>query len=385
MPGTSRTVMINFSGQVSGLVGATKQAQSSILNMGTSITNVGKMFTSLLQGNVKPLVNGVFSAFGKLASIFLLMPSTLLGLVNPMNIAHMAMTGFSDAISASSPAQFVADTRNMAPAMQQAVMSVRLLEPEIKNLYGMVEQGFWAGFSGDVTQLAQVYFPLLNTGLGGIGTTLGSLREKFVDFLLQPKVVATIQTWLGAFNSLGAPILNLVEALLPAMISLFTVFGNILTNFVVPAITKLVGWFTTAIGYLSPLISGVSSIFSGGIGSLFGGGSGSSSTGGSSTSSGTGFLGTILGGIGDIFGSLFGLAGGGSVLGGQSYKVGENGMEILHMGSAGHITPNSALGGDTHVHVRIGDTELRDIISHQVTRSNSSTALAARMGRGTSV
>lgn len=387
---TQRNIMINFKGSVSGLLSSTKSAAVGIGKLGQGVASIGKMFTSLLTGNVKPLVNGIFTAFGKLASLFLLMPGFLLALVNPMNVAHMAMANFSAAISAASPADFVAATRNMAPAMKDAVMSIRLLEPQLKNLYGIIQQGFWAGFSGDVTQLARVYFPILGTGLGGIATSLGNLREKLVQFLLQPQVIAAIQNWMNAFAGMGAKILPIIETMLPAMLTMFTAFANILIS-LLPLLSILVGWLGKIMNFIAPILSGIGSIVSGS-GALGGVAGGGTTTGGGTTSSGGGiggFFSGIISGIGGFFSSLFGggKAGGGSVLGGKSYLVGERGPEILHMGGNGFVQPNSAMsgGGHTYVNVKIGETELRQIVSSELGAMSQGIAVAARMGRGSIV
>ena len=51
--------------------------------------------------------------------------------------------------------------------------------------------------------------------------------------------------------------------------------------------------------------------------------------------------------------SMFGLAGGGDVVGGGAYIVGEEGPEVFTPGTSGSIVPNNALGGDhsTHYHI----------------------------------
>jgi hypothetical protein len=386
---TQRTVFINFKGSVSNLIASTKQATAVLGKMGDAVVSVGKMFGAALTGNIKPLVNGVFNALGKIAKIFLIIPGFLLALVNPINIAQMAMANFSTAISAASPAEFVAATRNMAPAMKDAVMSIRLLEPQLKNLYGIIQQGFWAGFSGDVTQLAQVYFPILGTGLGGIATSLGDLREKLVQFLLQPQVIAAIQNWMTAFSGMGAKILPIIESMLPTMISLFTSFANILIS-LLPLLQVLMGWLGDIMNFIAPILSGLSGITSsagaiGGVAGAAGGGATSTSSGGGIG----GFFSGIIHGIGSFFSSIFGggKAMGGSVMGGKSYLVGEHGPEILRMGGSGFITPNSAMGS-THFHqvtVKIGETELRDMVTNQISMMTQGVAVAARMGRGSIV
>lgn len=387
---TQRNIMINFKGSVSNLLSSTKSAAVGIGKLGQGVASIGKMFTSLLTGNVKPLVNGIFTAFGKLASLFLLMPGFLLALVNPMNVAHMAMANFSAAISAASPADFVAATRNMAPAMKDAVMSIRLLEPQLKNLYGIIQQGFWAGFSGDVTQLAQVYFPILGTGLGGIATSLGDLREKLVQFLLQPQVIAAIQNWMSAFAGMGDKILPIIENMMPTMLTMFTAFANILIE-LLPLVSVLAGWLANIMNFIAPILAGLGSITSG-AGAIGGvAGSGGSSSGGTSSGGGIGgFFSGIISGIGGFFSSLFGggKASGGSVLGGKSYLVGERGPEILHMGGNGFVQPNSAMSGGsghTYVNVKIGETELRQIVSSELGAMSQGIAVAARMGRGSIV
>jgi hypothetical protein len=386
--GSQRSVMINFRGSVTGLLSSTKSATAGIGKLGTAVVGIGKMFTSLLRGNVKPLVNGIFRAFGKLASLFLVMPGFLLALVSPMNVAHMAMANFSTAISAASPAEFVAATRNMAPAMKDAVMSVRLLTPQLKNLYGIIQQGFWLGFSGDVDQLARVYFPILGQGLGGIATMLGNLREKLVQFLLQPQVVASIQAWMQSFAGLGSTLLPIIETMLPSMISMFTAFANILIS-LLPIVSVLASWFAKILNFVAPILTGIGSIVSG-IGGAGGGTTGS--TGGTTSGGGGigGFFGGIISGIGNFFSGLFGggRAAGGPVMGGKSYVVGEHGREILHMGSNGFITPHGADaggGGHTFVTVKIGETELRSIVSSEIGAMTQGIAVAARMGRGTIV
>lgn len=379
---TQRSVMINFKGSVAGLLGSTKSATASIGKLGSGVLNIGKMFTQVLRGNIKPLVNGVFSAVGQLAKLFTVMPGFLLALVNPINVAHMAMANFSQAISAASPAEFVAATRNMAPAMKDAVMSVRLMEPQLKNLYGIIQQGFWSGFSADIDQLARVYFPILGSGLGGIATTLGNMRHELMQFLLNPQVVNAIQGWMTAFNGLGAPLLKMTEDLLPTMITMFSDFAKILIA-MLPLVEDFADFLAKAVSFVTPLLTGVSNVLSG-AGGLLGGGSGG---GGSTTSGGGigGFFSGLIHGVTSFFSGLFGggRAAGGPVMAGRSYLVGERGPEILNMGGDGFVQPNgSGNSGHTFVTVKIGETELRGMISHEISMNNQSIALASRMGRG---
>jgi hypothetical protein len=371
-----RTVMINFTGSVSGLMGATRAATADIGKLAFSVLNIGKMFTSVIfQGNFKPLISGIMDVVGKLLKVLFIIPGFLLAIVNPANVVSMAMTNFNEAISASSPAAFVAATRNMAPAMKEAVMAVRLLNPLLKNLRGTIQQGFWLGFATDINDLARVYFPILNEGLGKIASVIGNLRHHLVEFFLRPEISSAIKAWMNAFAGLGTPILALVDKALPLMIQLFTLFADILTNWVVPKLTLLAGWLSQIVSFISPIL--------GGLGAITGGGAAGGATGGGGGGIG-GFFGGIISTVGHFFSGLFGRAEGGSVLGGQSYVVGERGPEILSVGGAGTVTPNSGPGA-TYVTVKIGETELRDIVASEVRQADTDVALGARMGRGSLV
>jgi hypothetical protein len=376
MADAQRTVWVNFRGSVSNLMASTKAANDMISRVGTGVLNIGKNLVSALGGNFQPLLKSTVGAISKFAKVLFLLPSFLIGLVNPMNVANMAMTRFSDAISASSPEDFLAATRNMAPAMRDSVMAVRLLEPQLKNLYGIIQQGFWAGFTDDINNLARVYFPVLDQGLGSLGATLGSLRHDFMNFLMQPQVVATIQSWITSFGDWAKSMLPLVENMLPTMINLFKAFGQILMD-MLPILSLLAGWLARILNFIAPVLTGLAGVVSGASGAI-GGASGGTTSG--STSGG--FFSNLWHSVTGFFSGLFGRAGGGAVLGGQSYMVGERGPEILTLGGAsgGNISPNRA--GHTFVTVKIGDQELRDIISHQIQAFTEDVAMSSRMGRG---
>jgi uncharacterized membrane protein YgcG len=379
----SRSIIINFKGSIGGLMGSTRKAVSEIGRVGNAGVKIGRdLSQALLHGNIKPIIGDVVGGLASMARLVFIMPGLLFALVNPMNVVSMATLNFSHAISAASPQEFVAATRNMAPAMKDAVMATRLLSPEIKNLYGIIQQGFWLGAADDITQLAHVYFPVLGRGLGGISTILGNLRHDLVEFLMQPQVVATINSWFDAFAKWGTSMEPLIKSFFPTLMVLMSDFVSIITNFVLPLVTRLVGLFGAFMNFITPILTGISAMagLSGGLGGGSGGGGGG---GGSSGGGGIlGFLGGLVSGAGSFLSGLFGRAGGGPVLGGQSYLVGERGPEVLTMGGgSGYVNPNIHTG-NTNVTVKIGEQELRDIVSSEIDRYAGDVAMAARMGRG---
>ena len=82
----------------------------------------------------------------------------------------------------------------------------------------------------------------------------------------------------------------------------------------------------------------------GGLGGMFGGGGGGTMGGG-------GYFDPITG-LGTA-GPNFGLANGGTARAGSTYMVGERGPELFSPGVTGTITPNHALGGSTNIVVNV--------------------------------
>jgi hypothetical protein len=98
----------------------------------------------------------------------------------------------------------------------------------------------------------------------------------------------------------------------------------------------------------------------------------------------------IIGTLNKVPGVTFGdiptlprLAAGGRAGAGRDYLVGESGPEILHMGSrSGHVSPNSALGGDTLVYITIDGQQLQARIDRVVRENNRGVKRRALAGAG---
>lgn len=213
-----RTVTVNFEGTVDGLSSAAARANSVVSSLFVSIGNVGKKLALLgVLGGVAPLLESIGAGLKAMAGIFLILPAMIATLVSIFKVAETAFSGFSAAANATSPEAFVAATRNMAPAMQQAVLAVREMEPNFIQLREIIQQNFWTGFTTDLGRLAQTYFPVLNSGLGSISTSLHGLAQNLLNALLKPQTVTMFTTFLA----------NVAKMLTNMSGS----FGNFLTGF----------------------------------------------------------------------------------------------------------------------------------------------------------
>jgi hypothetical protein len=454
MADARRTVNIAFDGNTNGLRRASADANQLLSRTGKTASGAGVSLSGLLSKFLLfgPLLLLVASAAKAAAGFILLVPAAILSLVAVIGVGAIAIKGFGDAVSAATPEDFVTATRSMSPAMRDAVNSVRRARPEFYALRRLVQEGFWSGFSTDLRPLLAGYLPQLTVRLPQIASGLAGIRSGIVEALLQPRVIAGFDKFLGLVSqmlinmrgSLGSFLSGFIRlaeiggAFLPRFGSFLTVIADkfaawveagaasgSIADFIEEAITTfrqlweivvnlgfavkaiidavtsgnglqalvnfsaalraffespfaqtLLKTLTAVLGLLYNIIAAIVNAFS-----LIGGG-------GSGASGGGGFFAGLIGGIGNFFGGLFGRAGGGSVLPGQSYVVGERGREILTMGSSGWITPNGGTGeggrggGDVLVNVYIGETELRGIVETEVRGMVRDTARSVYSGLG---
>jgi len=73
---------------------------------------------------------------------------------------------------------------------------------------------------------------------------------------------------------------------------------------------------------------------------------------------------------------------GGPTVRGRTYVVGERGPELWTAQGAGSMTPTNQLGGDTHVHVYIGDEEITEMVRVEVSNQQRATTRRWRSGAG---
>lgn len=373
MTSSLRTVTVEFKGAANALRSTTQGISQEVSRMGAGVVNFGRRLGGFFGGGIGRLTRGAVRSLAAVGIGLIALPALMLGLVSPANVAAQAMSNFSNAVNATSPEEFVGATRNMAPSMKEAVMAVRLLHPELKNLRGYIQEGFWSGFAGEINQLAQIYFPILDVELGKVGTAMGHLRSEFFQFLMQPETVAAIQGMLQAFTGLGPPMIALVQSIMPLMIQWFTLWAQIMSNFVTPALVTIAQWLTT-------LFTGITALTGTSLGG--GGGTGSSTGSGGFLSGVVNFFSGIVSTVGGWFGNLLGRQHGGEVTGGRAYLVGERGPEVFRPGGSGWIDPALGGGGNTYVTVKIGETELREIVHSEVERVVTDAALSARAGTG---
>ena len=193
MSQTESRIRLVFEGVERGVVAAAGKASAAIKSLekdnsklekasdkaGSALLGIGKGMAVLGAANgAIQVVGGVAGALTQLAPAALLLPGALLAGGAAMGTFKIATAGMGKALEAGLSGnleKFAKDTKNMAPAMQDAAKAVVGLKPQIDDLKHTVQGNFWGGFSDGIKSAGATYLPILKTGLGDIATSLGKV------------------------------------------------------------------------------------------------------------------------------------------------------------------------------------------------------------------
>jgi hypothetical protein len=211
MANTESRIRILFDGVARGVVAAAAEARAAIKGVADDNDKLEKSFSTLDKGVDKvssgllnigkgiavlgaagasvQVIGGVAGAVAQLAPAALLLPGALLGGAAAMGTLAIATAGVGDALKAGLSGdmeKFAKATKDMAPAMLDAVKAVVAFKPQIDDLKRTVQGNFWGQFSGDITKLGGTYLPILKTGLGNIATQMGVVAKGAIQAAQTP-------------------------------------------------------------------------------------------------------------------------------------------------------------------------------------------------------
>ena len=193
MSQTESKIRLVFEGAERGVAAAAAKASAAVRSLdddnsrlnksadraGAALGVMGKGMLALGAANgAIQVVGGVAGALTQLAPAALLLPGALLAGGAAMGTFKIATAGMGKALEAGlsgNMEKFAKDTKNMAPAMQDAAKAVVGLKPQIDDLKHTVQGNFWGGFSDGIKSAGATYLPILKTGLGDIATSLGKV------------------------------------------------------------------------------------------------------------------------------------------------------------------------------------------------------------------
>lgn len=199
----------------------------------------GKMLGGLLANKITAAVIGGLGALPSAISLITetlggainiggagaaLAPAAIGGLVLSMMALKTAFSGLGEALKAGlsgDMAALAAATKDMAPAMQQAVKAISQLNPLVKELKKGVQQNFWSQFLADIKPLGMTYLPMIYKAMARIAAGFGMAAHEIGQFLLQG---STVQGMNLAFDNIAEAVRNVVAGLAPLAKAFLTIF-----------------------------------------------------------------------------------------------------------------------------------------------------------------
>lgn len=153
-----------------------------------------------------------------------LAPAAIGALALTVGALKTAFSGLGDALKAGlsgDMAKLAEATKNMAPAMRDAVKALVQLNPLIKDLKRTVQQNFWSQFVNDIKPVATTYLPMIAGVMGTIATGFGGAAASVLKFLQGSGTVAGMAQ---AFKDIGESVTNVTSGLGPLVQAFLTLF-----------------------------------------------------------------------------------------------------------------------------------------------------------------
>jgi phage-related protein len=179
-------------------------------------------------GALPSAISAVTSALGAAINIggagAALAPAGIAALLLSVGALKTAFGGLGAAMKAGLSGDmqaFAAATKDMAPAMQQAVKALVQLNPLLKDLKRGVQQNFWGRFVDDIKPLGTIYLPMIGKTLATIGAGFGVAADQIAKFLMNTGVASGMA---DAFDSIGQAVRNVTSGLLPVVQAFLTLF-----------------------------------------------------------------------------------------------------------------------------------------------------------------
>jgi phage-related protein len=170
---------------------------------------------------VTAAVGGAIHIGGSLAA---LAPAGIGALVLTIGTLKTAFSGLGAALKAGLTGDmeaFAKATKDMAPAMQEAVKGLVALNPLIKDLKRNVQQNFWSQFVNDIRPVATTYLPMISAVMGTIAKGFGGAADSVLKFLQGSSTIAGMSQ---AFRDIGDSVTNITGGLGPLVQAFLTLF-----------------------------------------------------------------------------------------------------------------------------------------------------------------
>jgi phage-related protein len=208
---------------VGGIAGRVVRALRGLLVFGA----VGIAAASAAQG-----VGALLAALAPAGGIIAALPAVIATTQVALGTLKLAVLGVGDALSAAfagDAKKFSEALEKLSPAAQKAVLAVKALGPELRNVQQGIQQSFFKQFSGDITNAIKNLLPL-KTQLNQVATEFGKAASEGLKFAASEQATAPLKTIIQgtaqAASGLQSAIAPLVKGFLDVAAAVTQAFGK---------------------------------------------------------------------------------------------------------------------------------------------------------------
>jgi phage-related protein len=202
---------------VSGLLGPALKSLAVAGAIGAGSGILGLLGGGALQVMTVAVV-GLVEAIKDLSGALIALPAVAGGAVAVMGVLAVSFRGVSDALGAAmanDPRKFAEAIKEMGPATRSVVTQLASFTSSFKGAMQAVQESFMTPLVDAIAPLVRTWLPALMNAGQQLGGVMGNLARSMLEWLQQPQVMATFQSFI---NNLSQSL----QALQPA----FTAFSD---------------------------------------------------------------------------------------------------------------------------------------------------------------
>lgn len=196
---------------------SSQSARSSLVQLGTTVSALGRVGGPLVLAFGSAGLAGAVVQLGAVAASasqsLALLPGAAGAVGTAFGTLKVATIGLDDAFkNMSDPEKFADALRSLAPAAQQAMLSIQNMMPSLRGLQQATQDALFQGVGQQLNQLANQYLPTIQAATTGVASAFNQMFSGVTDQLMTPETQASVQSFL---NNVTAAFQQLAPAAAP--------------------------------------------------------------------------------------------------------------------------------------------------------------------------
>jgi hypothetical protein len=226
-------VTLNLGRAVSALPGPFAAARAGSIIFGNSLKVMTVASVASL-GSLGALAGaggllGVASAAAQAAGAVALLPAAYAFAAAGIATLTVGLQGLGEAFkNLDDPAKLAKSLEELSPAAREFVLAVKDLSPAARDLRLAVQDQLFAELGDDLQDIAQIYLPVLEGGLGRLARNFNQAAQSFAAFARQPRTTVDLAVFFRNAQLAGRDLAASLRPILEALRDIGTVGSDFL-------------------------------------------------------------------------------------------------------------------------------------------------------------